>query len=181
MGDVTSYSHLFVKGIRYGAASHHQGRSSKYAYIYGREAVEIQHIFKITQECSNPADGSLKEVCAIVKRFQTDNGVPCFPWDLRYMHLMSQFIMFLTVFRAVDLGVNAWHAEWLGDYEVVTVQDLTGNPIICPLTVRGSAYWITVAFNHVCCISFTVYDFLLSFQITTETDAGGDYEYEESI
>lgn len=52
-------------------------------------------------------------------------------------------------YRAVDLGVGAWYANSLGPCEVVAIQDLTGNPVVCPLSVQGIDYWITVAFNHV--------------------------------
>ena len=40
-GLVTSYSHIFFQGIWYGSAKHHQGKSSRYVYIYGQQAVEM--------------------------------------------------------------------------------------------------------------------------------------------
>ena len=49
----------------------------------------------------------------------------------------------------VDLAVGAWYANSLGPYEVVAIQDLSGNPVVCPLSIQGIDYWITVAFNHV--------------------------------
>ena len=52
-------------------------------------------------------------------------------------------------YRAVDLGVGAWYANSLGPYKVVAIQDLSGNPVVCPLSIQGIDYWITVAFNHV--------------------------------
>ena len=59
MGLVTSYSHVFVKGIWYGSAKHHQGKSSRYAYIHGRQAVEIQR-----------GSGWVLEVTAISETFE---------------------------------------------------------------------------------------------------------------
>lgn len=92
MGHVTSYSHVFVKGIRYGSAKHHQGKSSRYAYIHGREAVEIQHIFHISQPQFNPTESPLTAVCAVIQRFQQDGNIPEFPWDLRYVLVSGSII-----------------------------------------------------------------------------------------
>ena len=92
MGLVTSYSHVFVKGIWYGLAKHHQGKSSRYAYIHGRQAVEIQHIFQVSQPQFNSMESSLTTVCAVIQRFQQDDDIPEFPWDLRCV-LVSRIVI----------------------------------------------------------------------------------------
>lgn len=155
MGDVVSYSHIFIKGVRYGAAAHHKGKSSKYAYIHGREAVEIQRIFQVSQVRSDPTNEPLTAVCVIVRRFQRDNNIPSFPWDLRCAFPAGIAIVNLMISRAADLGADVWYADLLGGNEVISVQYLTGNPIICPLEVGGQNYLITVAFNHVCITSIS--------------------------
>ena len=103
MGTVTSFSHIFVKGIHYGSAKHHQGKSSKYAYINGREAVEIQYLFVVTQELPNHEQGSADMVCTIVRHFQQDEDIPAFPWDL------SEFEEDLQVDLIVQGG---WFGCW---------------------------------------------------------------------
>ena len=92
MGLITSYSHIFIKGIQYSSAKHHQGKSSQYAYIQGQQAVEIQHIFRISQAQSNSMECPLTAVCTVVQRFQQDDVIPEFPCDLRWA-LISRLII----------------------------------------------------------------------------------------
>ena len=111
MGLVTSYSHVFVKGIRYGSANHHQGKSSRYAYIHGRQSVEIQHIFQVSQPQFNSMESPLTTVCAVVQRFQQDDDIPEFPWDLRYV---------LVAGSTIDICWADWiQSGWLGGWCMV--------------------------------------------------------------
>lgn len=79
-GEVESFSHVWIKKLRYGAASHHRGRSAQYAYIDNRVPVHIQHIFRLTQTLENGE--KLSTGCAIVRRFQPNADITDFPWDL---------------------------------------------------------------------------------------------------
>lgn len=57
------------------------------------------------------------------------------------------------------MGIDSWYANTLGDSEVVAVQDLTGNPIVCLLPgIRGIDYWATVAFDYVgFCLDYSLH------------------------
>jgi hypothetical protein len=55
----------------------------------------------------------------------------------------------ITYFSAVDLGVDHWYANQLGDLEAISVERLSGHFILASITVRGVELWITVAFDHV--------------------------------
>ncbi|KAG0702210.1 hypothetical protein DFH29DRAFT_805341 [Suillus ampliporus] len=131
MGHVTSFSHVFVETLRYGAATQPRRRSARYAYINGRIAVEIEWIFKVDIEYEQ--QDQLSKTVAIVCRFTTNDEVPQFPWDM----------------WAVDLGVQVWHANMLGEMEVVDVRLISGQLILIPITVSNLEYWVTVAHNHV--------------------------------
>jgi hypothetical protein len=97
MGHVTSYSHIFVEALRYGAATQPRGRSARYGYIAGRTAVEIQWIFKI--ELDYDRDHQLSKTVAVVRRFITSDRVPAFPWDLRFVlfHFSSDWFSFFPL------------------------------------------------------------------------------------
>jgi hypothetical protein len=49
----------------------------------------------------------------------------------------------------VDLGVDAWYANQLGELEVVAVDRLCGHFVLAPISVKDTDLWITVAFDHV--------------------------------
>ncbi|KAG1818111.1 uncharacterized protein BJ212DRAFT_1479939 [Suillus subaureus] len=125
-----SYSHIFVEALHYGAATQPCGQSACYGYIAGCTAVEIQWIFKIKLDYDH--DRQLSKTVAVICRFITSDGVPAFPWDL----------------HAVDLGVQVWHANILGDTEAIDAELLSGQLIFIPITVHGSDYWVTVTHNH---------------------------------
>lgn len=57
---------------------------------------------------------------------------------------------------AVDLGVQVWHANILGNMEAIDAELLSGQLIFIPITVHGSDYWVTVAHNHVCTVQITL-------------------------
>lgn len=91
MGHVTSYSHIFVEALRYGAATQPRGQSARYAYITGYTAVEIQWIFKIELDYNH--DRRLSKMVAVIRQFMTSDRVPAFPWDLQFVffHLLSDW------------------------------------------------------------------------------------------
>jgi hypothetical protein len=80
-GIVKSFSHFWMTKQRYGAATSHRGKSSRYAYIDGRIPVEIQHIFQASQE--HDLGEPLVANFAVVRRFLRGNDIPEFPWQLR--------------------------------------------------------------------------------------------------
>ena len=53
---VSSYAYVIVGGIRYGAASRHQGLRYKYGYIEGRIPVRIAYIFHV----KHPTRGAIQ-------------------------------------------------------------------------------------------------------------------------
>ncbi|KAJ7756554.1 hypothetical protein B0H16DRAFT_1538396 [Mycena metata] len=129
-GQVQAFSHIVVNGRRYGAVSQPRGRSAQYAYINDRRPVQIQHILRAVQ----PQSGGNDRIAdfAIVRRFQSDNNIPEFPWDL----------------RATDLGVHTWYADELGPPEAISLSQLSGHFILARLDVLAIEFWITVAYDH---------------------------------
>lgn len=107
MGHVTSYLHIFVEALRYGAATQPRGRSARYGYIAGRTAVEIQWIFKI--ELDYDRDHQLSKTVAVVRRFITSDRVPAFPWDLRAVDLGVQLIFIPITVHGSDYWVTVAH------------------------------------------------------------------------
>ncbi|KAH9855662.1 hypothetical protein C2E23DRAFT_724308 [Lenzites betulinus] len=78
---VFSYSHAVLAGMRYGTSTHHRGRNHQYAYMNGREAVQINHILQISHRC---LDGKiLVASLAIVQPFLPSNQADQMPWAMR--------------------------------------------------------------------------------------------------
>lgn len=81
---VTSYSHLFVNGIRYGTAHTHRGQASRYAYINGRTPVEIQNLLHVVHRRPHTSGAhSLEADVAVVRPFVElidVEGAPYIPW-----------------------------------------------------------------------------------------------------
>lgn len=50
MGNASSYSHLWLQRLRYGAVTAHQGKYAWYAYINGRQPVEIQWLLHVSHD-----------------------------------------------------------------------------------------------------------------------------------
>lgn len=84
-GSIRSYSHIWIKGQRYGAATAHRGKSARYAYVDNRKPVEIQYIFQA--EHRREQAPSLLANFALVREFQRGDDLPRFPWDLWYILL----------------------------------------------------------------------------------------------
>ncbi|KAJ7603249.1 hypothetical protein DFH06DRAFT_1114701 [Mycena polygramma] len=129
-GEVQSFSHLWVKKRRYGAGDEHRGQSAKYAYIDGRVPVHIDHLFRVTQELEQ--DTQLSASFAIVRRFRPCTTIFNWPWAL----------------WATDIGVAVWKANTLGLQEVVSLERLSGQFVLAPVTVRKQDLWITIAHDH---------------------------------
>lgn len=79
-GSVRSYSHIWIKSQRYGAATAHRGKSARYAYINARQPVEIQHIFRA--ELPREHGPSLIANFALIREFRRGDDLPRFPWEL---------------------------------------------------------------------------------------------------
>ncbi|KAJ7654607.1 hypothetical protein DFH06DRAFT_1092852 [Mycena polygramma] len=127
-GDVESFSHLWVKRRRYGAAEEHRGQSAKYAYIDGRIPVLIDRLFRVKNDLKGK---QLNASFALVRRFK-----PCttiFNWPS----------------RATDIGVAVWRAKQLANQEVIGVERLNGQFVLAPVTIRKQDLWITIAHDHV--------------------------------
>lgn len=78
---VPSFSHVIVAGVRYGAATAHRGLSSRYAYINGRQPVDIQKILQIS--CTHPDGRILVAGIAIVRPFLPSEKADEMPWAAR--------------------------------------------------------------------------------------------------
>ncbi|KAG1740973.1 hypothetical protein EDB19DRAFT_1635130, partial [Suillus lakei] len=48
MGNASSYSHLWLRRLRYGAVTTHRGKSAWYAYINRYQPVEIQWLLHVS-------------------------------------------------------------------------------------------------------------------------------------
>ncbi|KAJ7479156.1 hypothetical protein FB451DRAFT_1172268 [Mycena latifolia] len=79
-GDVESFSHVWVRRRRYGAAQEHRGQSAQYAYIDARVPVRIQHIFRVQHKLVERR--KLVAAFAIIQRFRPSTTITDFPWDL---------------------------------------------------------------------------------------------------
>lgn len=150
LGDVRSFSHIWIRRQRYGTANSHRGRLAQHAYIDGRNPVVIQYILRATQQRENAPP--LVANFAVVQRFQSGPDIPVFPWEMWYVtslfHLTNPDKT-ESHHRAVDLGVQSWIAHHFGPKEIVSLDRLTGQFILAPITVRGIDIWVTVAYDHV--------------------------------
>jgi hypothetical protein len=91
MGHVTSFPHVFVETLHYGATTQPRGQSAHYAYINGRIPVEISWIFKVDIEYEQ--QDQLSKTIAIIRRFITNDEVPQFPWDMWYVNLSNDSLI----------------------------------------------------------------------------------------
>jgi hypothetical protein len=82
MGNARSYSHVWLRGLRYGSAIAHRGKSARYAYINGRQPVEIQYLLQVSHDRRVADTAPLIADLAIVRRFISDDNIPEFPWAL---------------------------------------------------------------------------------------------------
>ncbi|KAJ7016747.1 hypothetical protein C8F04DRAFT_1340615 [Mycena alexandri] len=128
--NVESFSHVWVRKLRFGAAEDHRGQSAKYAYIDGRVPVQIDYLFRVQHEISE--DRKISAAFSIVRRFQPCTVITDWPWDL----------------WATDIGIRVWNQNCFDPQEVVALDRLTGQFVLAPVTVRGYALWITIAFDH---------------------------------
>lgn len=78
---VLSYSHVVLAGLRYGTSTHHRGRNHKYAYVDGRDAVQINEILQISHTC--PDGKVLIASIAIVQPFMPSDQADQMPWATR--------------------------------------------------------------------------------------------------
>ncbi|KAJ7318344.1 hypothetical protein DFH08DRAFT_714721 [Mycena albidolilacea] len=144
MGEVESFSHIWIHRRRYGAATQQRGIKAQYAYIDSRVPVRIHHIFRIQQNL--PDKNKLTTGCAI----HGYHKLPLRPLVLSaawtYLKSPPQFF-----FRATDIGVRAWDAEVFASREVVSLERLSGQFVLAPVEVCEQALWITIAYDHVRC------------------------------
>ena len=175
-GSVRSYSHVKLKSLRYGAATAHQGKSARYAYLDHRLPVEIQYIFQVRQARDEQAP--LITNIALVHQFTRGDDLPVFPWALWYVVISFHSIQALIyICRASDLGVESWYAEELGDVAVVALQQLSGHLILAPITVRDLDIWITVPYDHVSVIPIcAVCDLTMITQEKAEINTDPDFD-----
>ena len=82
-GTVDSFPYVLVRKKKYGCANMHRGKSARYAYVDNRIPVEIQYIFRVTQQhlAESPLESLIAEF-AVVKKFQRGDDLPNFPWEM---------------------------------------------------------------------------------------------------
>ncbi|KAI0822078.1 hypothetical protein BC628DRAFT_1328267 [Trametes gibbosa] len=128
---VPSFSHVIVAGVRYGTSTAHRGLSCRYAYINGRQPVDIQQILQVS--CTSPNGQILIGGIAIVRPFLPSEKAGGMPWAA----------------RAVDLGIDTWKATRLGPAQVVNLSEFTGQFALARVE-HGSKYlWITMSLCRV--------------------------------
>ncbi len=84
VGVAQSFSHAIVAGRRHGASTMHRGLGHRYAYINGRQPVDIIRILRIEHEYANSK--TLVVHLAIVRPFIASIYAPKMPWAARYIH-----------------------------------------------------------------------------------------------
>ncbi|RDX44360.1 hypothetical protein OH76DRAFT_1458045 [Lentinus brumalis] len=129
---IASYSHVRVSGIKYGASTSPRGRGCSYAYMDGRQAVRIDHLFRIVHPRQDPRLPSLETTCAVVCPFVADGDLPEMPWAP----------------RASDLGIGTWHAHILGDHMVIDAKMLSGQFALAEVSHPMTDLWITISLCH---------------------------------
>lgn len=84
---VPFYSHVIVAGQRYGNSTSARGIKYRYAYIDGRQPVDIIHLLRV-QHTTN--DGTeLEAELAIVRPFIHSVHAPDMPWATRSVPIIS--------------------------------------------------------------------------------------------
>lgn len=81
MGNVDSFSHIYLAKRRYGAAAAHRGKNWQYAYIDNRVPVQIQRIYRIKH--TRKSAEIIECGVAIIRRFRRGYDLPGVPWELR--------------------------------------------------------------------------------------------------
>ncbi|KAF7314742.1 Neurobeachin-like protein 2 [Mycena kentingensis (nom. inval.)] len=131
IGNIRSFSHLWVERRRYGASTHARGQNAQYAYMDHRVPVQIQYLFKIDR--THPVtQEALRATCARVRRFKPPKTPREFPWQI----------------WSVDIGVDVWQANKFEHWEIIDVNRLSGHFILAPLTLDDEELWATIAFDH---------------------------------
>ncbi|KAH9846575.1 hypothetical protein C2E23DRAFT_710235, partial [Lenzites betulinus] len=127
---VPAYSHVVVAGLRYGASTAHQGRKHQYAYIRGREAMQIKYILQVSY--TDARGRPLLANIAIVQPFIESELEQSMPWQS----------------RAVDLGIGTWKAGRLGAPFVVELAQLTSHFALARVPHRTKMLWVTMSLCH---------------------------------
>jgi hypothetical protein len=152
LGHVRSYSHVYVDGLRYGAARRTRGFSARYAYIDNREPVQIEYILHAEQALAQPSTETLSTTFAIIRRFVHDEDVPDMPWDVLCVCFFEGTHppwLIIYCFSSSDLGTATWNANALGPGELVRIDRLSGHLVLASLACIELDLWVTVPFDHV--------------------------------
>jgi hypothetical protein len=149
-GKVRSFSHVYIRGLRYGSVHEHRGKAGCYGYIDKRVPVLIERIFHVTQRVADDSDEELTSSFAVVRRFQRDGHLPELPWDRWCVYSWSIYMyVLMLIHRASDLGTATWYAQSFNVPELVMLERFSGHLVIAPVTIQHLKTWITVPFDHV--------------------------------
>ncbi|OSD03378.1 hypothetical protein PYCCODRAFT_1365629 [Trametes coccinea BRFM310] len=128
---VPFYSHIVIAGQRYGASTTRRGQANRYAYIDGRQAVEITHILRVTH--TTEEEETLTADLAIVRPFIPSPAAADMPWAT----------------RAADLGIDVWKPSQRGPPQVVDVRRFSGHFALNYIGYKGSRrLWVTMSLCH---------------------------------
>lgn len=149
---VTAYNFVTVNGLRYGAFSRPQGQKSCYGYIRGREAVRIEHVFRVAIQPTTERPKEIAIVCAAIRRFRPALKIKQPPWNDLYVAHPSQLEAeqyFTWLFSATDLGIALWEDSDDAEIEIVPAADFSGHFAWAPMTYQGRQLRVTSSLDHV--------------------------------
>ncbi|KAI0372088.1 hypothetical protein BV20DRAFT_1034933 [Pilatotrama ljubarskyi] len=127
---VPFYSHVLVAGQRYGASTMHRGIGHRYAYVDGRQAVNILHLLHC--EHWTTSGKTLCAELAVVLPLTSSNAAAEMPWAS----------------RAADLGIDVWKFRSFGSPRVVDVRQFSGHFALNTITYKETTLTVTMSLCH---------------------------------
>jgi hypothetical protein len=142
-------------GLRYGSHINPRTKADTVAFIEwdGRRVpVRFEDFFAVQIPNSNKPS----HVCAVVRRFQSEDGMPYFPWDLLYVTATDNINLRLTVLCSSSvLGIHVSYANVFHSLEIIPCSTIDCPLALIPVyldTIRRDI-WISVSFDHVLTLS----------------------------
>lgn len=126
--DVRSYPFVTASNVRYGASDSQRGLGYCFGYIYGRTAVKINKLLRITHRHRDAQLDPLVETCALVQRFIPSGVAPAMPWAPRFVPKTTRNMSSTdNNYRAEDLGIQVWEHDQLSPPEIVPITAFSGQ------------------------------------------------------
>jgi hypothetical protein len=142
-------------GLRYGSYTNPKTKADTVAFIEwdGRRVpVQFEDFFAVQIPNSNKPS----HICAIVRRFQSEDEMPYFPWDLLYITAGDNIKLRLTML--CSSSVLSIHVSYANIFHLLEI--IPCSTIDCPLalipvylnTIRRDI-WISVSFDRISSLS----------------------------